>query len=146
MVSYAIMRHLQQKGWLFAHYHPPGGQAHWSVEVSKSRFVFDAVAYKEQTVLVFENKGKRSQRDIQKLCLVAEDVGVRGEIQKHVERHSRAIGSGRPAMRSINMIFCHGFYSIKTEEPTDCGITLCQLSADDRILFISAGANDQWEP
>ena len=83
-VSFNIMRFLQKNGWIIVQYHPPGGQASFSVNVSGESFYPDLIAYKDSQILVMENKPNYNSDDVDKLRKIMSSEEAKIRIIEHV--------------------------------------------------------------
>jgi len=135
IVSHAVLRFFQGHGWHVLHYHPPGGQAAFSVTLDEDRIIPDMVALKNDVVYIIENKPVFCPTDMQKLTNYAASNNAVTATLQFVERVAAAKGLAYSTPFIVK--FGHGFAG---NLPPDVGwpsVSLFHLkSSDNSILAI----------
>lgn len=113
-VTYNIKEYLldnREDRYEVIHYHPPGGQANFGLELSSSEIIFlDIIAVEEDHILLIENKASLCNSDIEKLEDLSKDTNALNKVLTYAKTHSNLISSMK-TLKEIKFSFWHGFHS-----------------------------------
>jgi hypothetical protein len=139
-VTYNIMKFLKKDKWEIVQYHPPGGQAHIGISVSKEIIFPDIIANKKSKIIVAENKINFTESDIIKLNGVRTEEDAKLQIIQAVKDFCTS--HGIPMAKQFQFFFVHGFIIGEKEEHTEDNVNLMGVRKDGTIHLIHS-KNDQ---